>query len=110
MFLYARRFVWKAIGVVYPIAVVLTTIVTGNHFILDAVAGVLAVFGFGFVLAAGPFERDVGRLMLATRGGSSQVARRVITRRSQVRTLSSLFESPALSPCFFGSLLWIGFA
>ncbi len=69
VFLYARRFVWKAIGVVYPIAVVLTTIVTGNHFILDAVAGML-VLGLGFALAAVLFERDVGRLMLATRGGA----------------------------------------
>ena len=39
--LYARSVFWKVIGVVYPIAVVLTTIVTGNHFILDAVAGML---------------------------------------------------------------------
>jgi PAP2 superfamily len=45
--LYARGPAWKAVGVVYPAAVVLTTIVTGNHFLLDALAG-MAVLGAGF--------------------------------------------------------------
>ena len=67
--LYARAQFWKVIGVIYPIAVVLTTIVTGNHFILDAIAGML-VLGLGFVVAAVIFERDGARLMPATRGGA----------------------------------------
>ena len=67
--LYARPLVWKVLGVLYPIAVVLTTIVTGNHFILDAVAGML-VLGLGFAVAAVLFERDGARLVAATRGGA----------------------------------------
>jgi hypothetical protein len=50
--LYARKPLWKAVGVVYPAAVVVTTIVTGNHFLLDAAAG-MAVLGAGF-LVTGP--------------------------------------------------------
>ena len=42
----------RSLGVVYPLAVVLTIIVTGNHFIFDALAG-LAVMAVGFVLARG---------------------------------------------------------
>jgi len=49
LLLYARSPVWKAVGVVYPLAVVLTTLVTGNHFLLDAVAG-MAIFGVGFLV------------------------------------------------------------
>jgi hypothetical protein len=48
---------------------VLTTIVTGNHFIFDAVAG-FVVLGLGFALAGVIFERQGGRLELATRGGA----------------------------------------
>ena len=40
-----------AAGIVYPVAVVLTIIVTGNHFVLDAVAG-LAVMAAGFLTAS----------------------------------------------------------
>jgi PAP2 superfamily protein len=47
--LYARSLVLRALGVVYPVAVVLTIIVTGNHFVLDAVAGA-AVMALGFAL------------------------------------------------------------
>jgi len=57
LFLYARSLFWKVIGVIYPIAVVLTTIVTGNHFILDAISGML-VLGMGFAVAAVIFDRD----------------------------------------------------
>ena len=67
--LYARSLFWKVVGVIYPIAVVLTTIVTGNHFILDAIAG-MAVMGLGFAVAAVIFERDAARLVAATRGGA----------------------------------------
>ena len=67
--LYARALFWKVVGVIYPIAVVLTTIVTGNHFILDALAGML-VLGLGFAVAAVIFERDGAKLVAATRGGA----------------------------------------
>jgi len=48
--LYARPLFWKLVGVAYPIAVVLTIVVTGNHFVFDALAGML-VMGLGFWLA-----------------------------------------------------------
>src|SRR5262245_17473681 len=67
--LYARPLFWKAVGLIYPVAVVLTTIVTGNHFILDAAAGML-VLGLGFAIASVIFERDGARLVPATRGGA----------------------------------------
>jgi len=47
---YARPLFWKLVGVFYPIAVVLTIVVTGNHFVFDALAGML-VLGLGFWLA-----------------------------------------------------------
>jgi hypothetical protein len=48
--LYARPLFWKLVGVAYPIAVVLTIVVTGNHFVFDALAGML-VMGLGFWIA-----------------------------------------------------------
>jgi hypothetical protein len=50
LFLYASARWLRALGVVYPFAVILTIIVTGNHFVLDAIAGI-AVMGLGFLLA-----------------------------------------------------------
>jgi hypothetical protein len=51
--IYARPLAWKAAGALYPLAVVLTTIVTGNHFVLDALAGLLVLAsGFAVVTAA----------------------------------------------------------
>jgi PAP2 superfamily len=48
---YARSQLVRVAGAVYPPLVVLTIVVTGNHFVLDAVAG-MAVLGAGFALAA----------------------------------------------------------
>ena len=50
VFLFTRHWLVRVLAVVYPALVVLTIIVTGNHFIFDAVAGV-AVMGIGFWLA-----------------------------------------------------------
>ena len=47
--MYARSQLVRAAGAVYPPFVVLTIVVTGNHFVLDAVAG-MAVLGAGFAL------------------------------------------------------------
>jgi hypothetical protein len=47
---YARSRLVRAAGFVYPPLVMLTIVVTGNHFVLDAVAGV-AVLGAGFLAA-----------------------------------------------------------
>ena len=47
---YAGSHLIRAAGVIYPPLVVLTIVVTGNHFVLDAVAG-MAVLGVGFWLA-----------------------------------------------------------
>ena len=51
---YARSFAARAVGVLYPALVLLTIIVTGNHFIFDAVAGAL-VMAVGFAATA-PFR------------------------------------------------------
>lgn len=47
---YGRQRWVKVLGVVYPLAVVLTIVVTGNHFIFDAVAGIL-VMAIGFMVS-----------------------------------------------------------
>jgi hypothetical protein len=52
--MYARSFAGRLVGVLYPSAVLLTIVVTGNHFVFDAVAGVL-VMAFGFALTM-PFR------------------------------------------------------
>jgi PAP2 superfamily len=67
--LYARPLVWKIVGALYPVAVLLTIVVTGNHFVLDAVIG-YAVMGVGFALAVLLLERKGGTLAPATRGGA----------------------------------------
>jgi hypothetical protein len=51
---YARHYLVRAIGVLYPVAVLLTIVVTGNHFIFDAVVGAL-VMAVGFAATA-PFR------------------------------------------------------
>ena len=45
---YARSQLMQFAGAIYPPLVILTIVVTGNHFVLDAVAGV-AVIGAGFL-------------------------------------------------------------
>jgi hypothetical protein len=52
--LYARNGLLRAAGVLYPSAVLLTIVVTGNHFIFDALAGAL-VMAVGFAATA-PFR------------------------------------------------------
>jgi hypothetical protein len=48
---YARPLGWRLAGALYPPLVVLTIVATGNHFFLDALAG-MAVLGAGFVAAS----------------------------------------------------------
>jgi PAP2 superfamily protein len=52
--LYAQNLLLRAAGALYPSAVLLTIVVTGNHFIFDAVAGAL-VMAVGFAATA-PFR------------------------------------------------------
>jgi hypothetical protein len=68
---YARQVWLRVLGVLYPIAVVLTIVVTGNHFIFDALAGI-AVLGAGFMVANLPrIRRPPWAIMDATpRGGA----------------------------------------
>jgi hypothetical protein len=47
---YGRGRVVRLAGVVYPALVVLTIVVTGNHFVVDALAGMIVV-GLGFAVA-----------------------------------------------------------
>jgi hypothetical protein len=51
LLVYARPLVWKLVGIVYPIAVLLTIVVTGNHYLFDALTG-YAVMGLGFLLTS----------------------------------------------------------
>ena len=48
---YARPLAWRVAGALYPAAICVTIVATGNHFVLDAVAG-MAVLGVGFAAAA----------------------------------------------------------
>jgi PAP2 superfamily protein len=67
---YARQVWLRVLGVLYPIAVMLTIIVTGNHFIFDALAGA-AVLAVGFMVASLPRIRRPWAIMDATpRGGA----------------------------------------
>jgi hypothetical protein len=72
---YGRMLVTRVAGVFYPMLVVFTIIVTGNHFVLDAVAGII-VLGIGFLVASGfrralpGRRRDAAILAAATRGGA----------------------------------------
>ena len=54
LLLYGRNLLARAAGIAYPAAVLLTIVVTGNHFIFDAVAGAL-VMAVGFAATA-PFR------------------------------------------------------
>lgn len=58
---YGRQRWVKMLGVLYPVVVVLTIVVTGNHFIFDALAGI-AVLAVGFLLVNLP---KVGRRALS---------------------------------------------
>src|ERR671937_468058 len=49
--MYARSLAGRLLGVLYPPSVLLTIVVTGNHFVFDAVAGVI-VMAFGFAMTA----------------------------------------------------------
>jgi hypothetical protein len=50
---YATHRLLKVLGVLYPLAVTLTIVVTGNHFIFDALAGA-AVLAAGFLIVKLP--------------------------------------------------------
>lgn len=49
--IFARPLIWKLIGVAYPIAVLLTIVVTGNHYVFDALMG-YAVMAVGFLVTS----------------------------------------------------------
>ena len=70
LMLYARNVLLRAAGVIYPSAVLLTIVVTGNHFILDALAGML-VMTVGIMASARLQGRRRGAILEpATRGGA----------------------------------------
>ena len=54
----------------YPVLVVVTILATGNHFVVDVLAGVLAMVA-GFALALLPAAYG-GRIEGATRGGAAR--------------------------------------
>lgn len=59
----------RALAIAYPTAVVLATLVTGNHFVLDAIAG-MALMGTGFALTRVNCLKLGATLAPATRGGA----------------------------------------
>jgi len=60
--LYGRSSLLRGIGAIYPPLVVLTIVVTGNHFLLDAVAGIAVLAaGFALVHALRPRDREAAR-------------------------------------------------
>ncbi len=78
IWLYVQNPVIRLFAVLYPVAVILTIVVTGNHFIFDAVAGVL-VMAIGFMVSntvlerrrRGEDEAESGAILAdATRGGA----------------------------------------
>jgi PAP2 superfamily len=67
---YARLRGTRVVAVVYPALVVLTIVVTGNHFVLDAIAGMVVIL-LGFAVAAALRGRQTGAILAAaTRGGA----------------------------------------
>jgi len=75
---YSRSRPFKVLAVLYPLAVILTIVVTGNHFIFDAITGIL-VMVIGFLLSFRVLDRghrqqetqqDADILATATRGGA----------------------------------------
>ena len=56
---FARSPLVRAAGAIYPPLVVLTIVVTGNHFVLDAIAGI-AVLGLGFAVVRWLRRRERG--------------------------------------------------
>jgi PAP2 superfamily len=70
LLMYARSLAGRLTGVLYPAAVLLTIVVTGNHFVFDAVAGVL-VMAIGFAMTA-PFRLRTTEPAYATAASRSQ--------------------------------------
>jgi hypothetical protein len=68
--MYARTALGRLVGVLYPAAVLLTIVVTGNHFVFDAIAGVL-VMAFGFALTS-PLRLRASEPAYATAGNRSR--------------------------------------
>ena len=68
---FARRTWVRVLGVVYPLVVVLTIVVTGNHFILDALAGML-VMAVGIMASREAAEADETELYWRLRRGVEQ--------------------------------------
>jgi hypothetical protein len=58
---YASQRWLQVLGAIYPLAVTLTIVVTGNHFIFDAIAG-MVVLAVGFMVVRLPNlrRRNVG--------------------------------------------------
>jgi hypothetical protein len=73
---YTSHWLSRILAMAYPVAVFLTIIVTGNHFVLDALAGVaVMIVGLGVTAAVetlrgGAGGSDGGILAAATRGGA----------------------------------------
>ena len=70
--LVASSSLWRAAGALYPFAIVLTILVTGNHFVFDAFTGVAVMaMGLGIALACEPAVVPFGSRRGVEQSGSS---------------------------------------
>jgi hypothetical protein len=69
LLLYARSRTWRFVGAVYPLVTVLAVVVTGNHFLFDAFAGIV-VMVLGFAVTA--FFRKLAVVQFAPQRGVEQ--------------------------------------
>jgi hypothetical protein len=69
---YARRRWVKALGIAYPIATTVVVMATGNHYLLDAVAGALTM-GVGALLSAAVTRRPTPVPLTPARQNLDQV-------------------------------------
>jgi hypothetical protein len=70
--MYARRRWVKALGIAYPIATTVVVMATGNHYLLDAVAGALTM-GVGALLTAAVTRRSTPMPLTPARQSLDQV-------------------------------------
>ena len=67
IYTYARNRGLRALGVLYPILVALVVVVTGNHYLIDVIFGV--VFAFVGIKLAPAVQRQFWRLLWGCRQG-----------------------------------------
>jgi membrane-associated phospholipid phosphatase len=73
--IYVAKAIWlKVVGVIVPISMLIAIIATGNHFILDAIAGAIVIgIAYGLVVLFNRLRsKGLPRLALQKRGEASE--------------------------------------